>query len=374
MPFTSKNLFLSLLLVLNTFTCTLAEEVLNDSNKDENKKETIIFQSKRDPFWLPVTYVFNATFDVVQNPYWFEQKDYSKKMSEVWRRVKDPDHSIRRDGGYRKLIEDEFFSSRVLPNIGLHMLGGAYDTLWLKEYFDYYDIPYSSLWAFLLTYLGHFGNEALETTSTEISSHDHIADLYVFDLAAFLLAHHKPTMNYLTQDMGMKAWHFNPMFDLDGEDFYNTGLNYVFRPKALTLANGKIRPLYYLGMQTLLGSSYDYREDKTVSLAMGISLTNPLKQEGRFVTGIFHEDDGELEASLFLNGSEDFRWRLNLYDQLWNGSKYIPEDWHLGFMIGQGKGPTYAIGININMPFGIGGIKNTTPPEIKEIQRTSLRF
>jgi hypothetical protein len=359
---------LTLMRKVNILTLFFLLSLTVQAQKKDSSKN-LIFNPQRDSIWLPATYVLNGTFDVIQNPYWFEQKNYNEKMTEVWRRVKDPDYSIRKDGGYRKLIEDEFFSSRVLPNIGLHMIGASYDTLWLTEYFNHYKVPYASFWAFTLTYLAHFGNEALETTSGEISSHDHIADLYVFDVAAFFLAQNRTAMNYLIDDMGMKAWHFNPMYDVDGEDFFNAGLNYIFRPKAFHMMEGKLRPLYYLGMQTLLGSTYDYKDNQSFSLAMGISLTNPLKQKGRFVTGLFHETDGELDASLFLNGSEDYRWRLNLYDNLWNRSDWLPKDWQFGVMVGQGKGPTYALGININMPFGLGGIKNSPSREFKEINR-----
>ena len=92
---------------------------------------------------------------------------------------------------------------------------------------------------------------------------------------------------------------------------------------------------------------------------MGISLTDPLKQKGRFVTGLFYEENGELEASLFLNGSEDYRWRLNLYQGIFKKMDFIPKDWRVSLMLGQGKGPTYAAGININLPIGLGFIKNS---------------
>lgn len=320
--------------------------------------ENLIYKPERDSIWFPITYSINGTFDVIQNPYWFSQRNYSEKMTEVWRRVKEPDRNIKRDGGYKKFVQDEFFSSRVLPNIGLHFLGGAYDTLWLTEYFEAYGYPAPRVFAFLFTYLAHFGNEALETSSGEISSHDHIADIYFFDVAGFLFASYPRGMKYLTNDLGMKAWHFNPMWDVDGENFFNAGLNYVFRPKMAYLLNGKLKPMYYLGMQTLAGATYEYNQGRDISLAMGISLTNPLKQKGRFVTGIFHESNGEIDASLFLNGSEDFRWRLNLYDNLWQKLPFLPEKWRLGIMAGQSKGPNYALGINLNMPFGLGGIKN----------------
>lgn len=315
-----------------------------------------IFDQERDSKWLPVTYVFNGTFDVIQNPYWFNQRKIGDKYEELWHRIRSPHTSIERDGGYKKLIGDEFFSSRVLPNIGLHFLGGAYDTLWLTEYFEHHGYSMPRAWAFVTTYLAHFGNEALETTSSEISSHDHIADLYFFDVIAFFGANSPQLMNYLLNDMGMKAWHFNPMYDVSGENFFNAGLNYIFRPKILEFDEGKLRPLLYIGMQNLAGMSYDYRADHTITGAVGMSLTDPLQQKGRFVTALFHESAGELDASLFINGSEDFRWRLNIYENVFH--QYFNRSWRMAIMLGQAKANSYAAGISFNMPFGIGGIKN----------------
>ncbi len=342
-------LFLSLLIPLSLTRSALAEE-------------TKIYSQEHDSAWLPITYAINGTFDVIQNPYWFSQKDYGDKMSELWRRVKTPDKNIRKDGGYKKFFQDEFFSSRVVPNIGLHFLGGAYDTLWLTEYFDHYNYPFPKAWAFLFTYIAHFGNEALETSSGEIASHDHIADLYFFDLAAFFAAQYEPFMDFLLSDMQMKAWHFNPIWDLDGDDFFNAGLNYVFRPKMLWMNDQKIKPLIYAGMQNMAGASYAYQEKSQVSAAAGLSLTNPLKQKGRFVTALFHENQDRLEASLFLNGSEDFRWRLNLYDNFFERFMNVQKTrktFDIALVLGQTKGPAYAVGININMPFGLGGVKNS---------------
>lgn len=334
-----------------------------------HSREPLIYDANRDSKWLPISYAVNGTFDVIQNPYWFNQDQYGKKMDEVWRRVRDPHHNIKRDGGYEKFFKDEFFSSRVLPNLGLHFLGGAYDTLWLTEYFQDNGYPVPRFWAFLTTYFAHFGNEALETTSSEISSHDHIADIYIFDVAAFLFSSSEQGMRFLIDDMGMKAWHFNPVLDLDGGDFFNAGLNYIFRPKSLSLLEGKLEPLYYLGMQTLGGASYQYKEGRKFSLAMGISLTDPLRQKGRFVTGLFHESQGEIDASLFLNGSEDFRWRFNFYPNLFKKWDFIPKSWNIALMAGQAKGPSYAFGLNINLPFGLGGIKNSQPEYLNNIIR-----
>lgn len=315
-----------------------------------------IFNPETDNIWLPINYAVNGTFDVIQNPYWFNQDDYSGKMSEVWNRVKHPHENIKKDGGYKKFFKDEFVSSRVLPNIGLHFLGGAYDTLHLTEYYQHYNYPLPSLWAFITTYFAHFGNEAFETTSEEITSHDHIADIYFFDFAAFLISHNEHFMNFILDDLGLTAWHFNPIYNVKDSNFFNTGLNYVLRPKLLQYKG--VRPLAYLGMQNMIGASYSPSKNRTISLAAGLSLTNPLKKKGRFVTALFYEKNDRINSSIFLNGSEDLRYRINLYDNflrdifLQNTKK--KELWDLAFIFGQEKSRDYLLGLNIAMPFGLG--------------------
>ena len=351
-----KTFNLLMYFCITTFVCNYV------FGKEQRDYSNLIYSKKEHSIWLPITYSITGTMDVIQNPYWFSQHNYSEKVKEVWNRIKDPHNNIKKDGGYNKFFKDEFLSSRVLPNIGLHFLGGAYDTRWLTEYYSHYNYPTPKLFAFLTTYIAHLGNEALETTSDEISSHDHIADLYFFDLAAFFAASYDPFMRYLVDDLGMKAWHFNPMYDIDSGDFFNSGLNYIFRPKKLYFANNKIKPLYFLGMQTLAGASYNYTSDEQVTMAAGISLTNPLEQKGRFVTMLAHEKMNTLEASLFINGSEDFRWRLNLYEKILERFDYFKNKtsvYNFGLTIGQTKGPAYAVGLNVSLPFGLGFIKNT---------------
>ncbi|WP_372655048.1 hypothetical protein [Halobacteriovorax sp.] len=308
-----------------------------------------IFDEKKDSVWTPYTYVINGTFDVIQNPYWFSQDDFSEKMTEVWRRVKNPDKSIRRDGGYKKLFKDEFLTSRVAPNLALHFIGGSYDTLKLREYFEHHGYPMPGLWSFLFTYAAHMGNEALETSYHDISSHDHIADLYVFDLAAFFVSYNETYMNFLLDDMGVKSWNFQPVWSLKSDNFFNTGLNYIARPKVLQFHENKLRPFIYFGMQNIAGISYQYLEDRVISFGGGMSLTDPLEQKGRFVVSLFHETNGELDGSLFINGSEDMSWRLNLYPNLLKYKEIDP-----GFIIGNKRGGGVSLGLSVNMPFGLG--------------------
>ncbi|WP_412471649.1 hypothetical protein [Halobacteriovorax sp. RT-1-4] len=311
----------------------------------------LIFNEKTDGPWFPIQLYINGSFDVIQNPYWFNQKDYFEKHKIVWNKVKDPIHSIKKNGGLDTLLKEEFLSNRVLPNIFLHTFGGAYETKKLMEYSDYYGIKWAKTFSFIVTYAMHFGNEANETTQPEVSALDHIADLYIYDVAAFLLGLNDPFMNFMVDEMGMTTWHFMPVYDVEHEDFFNVGLNYIMRPKLLHF--NKFRPLLYMGMMNLVGLTYD-NGDLSHSVAAGMAFTDPLEQKGRFAYGYFLETMGRQAASLLMNSSEDFRVRLNLYPALFHF--YADSASNFALMLGQTKNDDFAFGINYELPISIGNL------------------
>lgn len=319
-------------------------------NSFANNNQTLIFNEHRDGVMLPFNYYLNGAFDVIQNPDWFNQHNFVEKHKVVINRVKNPDRSIRRDGGYKKLIQDEFFSSRVVPNIGLHTLGASYDTFWLNEYFTFYNFPAPQVWTILLSYSVHFGNEALESGHDEITSHDHIADLFFFDILGASLGQSHKFVQFLREDLGMRAWHGQPIYDVKGEDIFNPGLNYIYRPRALRM--GKYRPIVYTGMQNMTGVSYD-GVDFVHSALMGIALTDPLRQKGRFVVSYFAERNDSLIFSLLLNSGENMRYKFNFFP---NFSDYFSDNEylsHLGLVFGQNRDRNYLLGFNFYLPLGI---------------------
>lgn len=293
----------------------------------------------------PVTFYFNSAFDVTQNPYYFSQSDLIEKHKTLFKRIGSPNHSIKRDGGYTKLFEDEFFTSRVVPNIGLHLIGGAYDKLFLYQYFEEKDYPLPMLFTVGLSYMGHFGNEALELTNSNISSHDNIADLFIFDVAAFFLAFNPRAMNFLIKDLQMRSWQLQPMYLVGESDITNAGLNYIFRPN---LFDSSLRPFLFIGMQNLLGLSYEFKKGHFFTTSVGMALTDPLEQKGKFVTALFYDKEDFLTSSLYINGTEDYRVRLNLFPELFNFERL-----KLGLLLGQKKNREEVIGLNLNLPIGL---------------------
>lgn len=296
----------------------------------------------------PVSYYFNGAFDVIQNPYYFSQENFWKKHKELFRRIGSPNHSIKKDGGYGKFFKDEFLTTRVVPNIGLHLIGGGYDTRLLQEYFKDKGATFPLLYAVTVSYLAHFGNEALELTNSNITSHDHIADLFIFDVAAVVLFQNDNVVKFFRDDLGMRHWHMQPMVESKKFDITNAGLNYIFRPDVF---KSKVRPFLYLGMQTLTGGSYEFREKEFFSFAAGMALTDPLLQKGRFVTGLFYDKEDDLNWSVFMNGSEDYKIRMNLYPAFLRSR--IGE---FGLLIGARKGAEQVIGINYKLPLGLSYI------------------
>lgn len=291
----------------------------------------------------PIQHYFNASYDVIQNGYYFSQDRYFEKHEILFRRVFSPFHSLKKDGGTKKLLRDEFFGKRVVPNITLHFLGGGYDKRLLTEYFEEQGSAYPRFFAYTLAYLGHFGNEALELTSSRITSHDHLADLYFFDLASIALANWDQGLKFLRNDLGMMHWHMQPMWELGREDFTNAGLNYVFRPKLL---NEKF--MLYLGMKNMVGYSHKLAEGRFLSLAGGASFTDPIEGKAKFSYGLFYDEERQLGSSLVFNDSEDYRARLNLFPSFLKIKEH-----RFGLLLGQRKNRNIVAGLSYRLPLGI---------------------
>lgn len=298
---------------------------------------------------FPIQYLINSTLDVTQNEVWFNQNNFDSKTKLLFQRVENPFKTMRNEGGYNQFIKDEFFGPRVIPNIFLHTLGGAYDALWLRQYYEDQGFRYSKLLSYTTIYLARLGNEITEADQKEVNGGDHIADLYIFDLASLFLASHEGYMSFLVDELGMKAWHFQPMWNQQEDLFQNVGLNYILRPSKLSFADNKLTPFAHFGMQNLGGLSYDISAQGRLSLGVGAFYTDPLKQEGSTVVGAFYESLGDLHSSLFYNGSNDLKWRLNIYPTAFKELFSA----QLGVFAAVGNDDQFAAGLSLIAPVGL---------------------
>lgn len=301
-----------------------------------------------DSQFNPISYYFNEAFDTIQNPTYFSQVDYFKKHEIVWKRVRDPFQGIKDGGGLKVLLHDEFIpvAPRALPNYSLHLIGGGYDYRRLSEWFDENDYSHPYVWAFFLQYAAAFGNEAMETTNhADIGPHDHIADLYFFDLVGKFLFLDERIVTFFRDDAQLKAWPFQPTFDFKHDHLMNSATNYIVRPDLL---HSPWRPFLYVGLQVLAGASY-LENSRGLSVAIGTAPTDPLRGKGRLVSGLFWDEEGSLMSSLFINGSEDQRFRLNIYPGIIKFDSISP-----GVFTALQRNNDIQLGVQALIPLGAG--------------------
>lgn len=287
-------------------------------------------------------------FDVVQNPNYFSQKDFFKNHKKAFDNLIHPFSAIERDGGYKKFFTDEFLGKRAVPNIGLHLFGGGYDSRYITEYFKEQGYRYPTSMMLLLIYAGHLGNEAYELSNPIITSHDNVADVYFYDLLGILMFQNDTIAEFFHQKLGLRRWEYWPQVNINTGEIGNAGVNYIFRPNFI---DSPYKLFFFGGMQVLLGLSYNYHADEIMTLAAGMAFTDPIKNEGHHTIAMFYEKDERLVASLLYQGTEEYKFRVNLYPDSFPQLK--KKEHQLGMMLGLKNDMTWAIGINYNLAIGI---------------------
>ena len=301
-----------------------------------------------EKLYNPVFYYFNSAFDTIQNPYYFTQKDFLRRHQKVYNYTLHPHRSIKSGGGYWKLFKDEFVSSRSFPNYFLHTIGGGHDFIKLKEWYQDNNFPSPYIFSFITTYIAAFGNEALESSGSKyVGPHDHIADLLFFDLAGKIIFLNDDVVIFFRDEMGLVMWPYQPMFGLVDEDIHNAGLNYVFRPKVFGKESA-LRPFAFVGMQVMGGLTYNFRNEDNISLGMGAAFIDPLNNKSKLAFGAFYDRGGNLLSSLIINGSENFRVRLNIFPGILGYKNF-----QTGLMMGFDREDQAFLGVNLNLPLGL---------------------
>ena len=327
----------------------------------EEKEKTMSYinfnpQEESRYFLYPLTYYFNTAFDCSQVPDAFPEHDYFHNHTHVFNRISNPVKSINDDGGWGKFFYDEVGSERAVPNYTLHLLGGGYDCRTLWEWYHYNGFPAPYLFAFLTTYLAHFGNEAIEYNNRYLSSHDHIADLYIFDLAGNLLFLSDDVARFFHDTLQMRNWTGQPVISLSDYNIKNAFTSYVFRPY---LFGETVRPFLYFGMSYMLGLSLRVDENNSFTMGAGIAVTKAFDADNdtfheymrkiRVTGAVFWDKNDALLWSLMINGTEHYRLRLNMYPELFRTDYF-----NFGVYVALDDRNRFVFGISVYKVFGIG--------------------
>lgn len=318
--------------------------------------QPIIFQPNDHRFrFLPLTNYVNTAFDTAQVSGTFSQDGYWKNHETVFEEIFDPHDSIKADGGYGKLLQQEFASSHVLPNITLHLLGNGYDFRALAEWFSHHGACYPYVWAFLSSYAGYVGNEAIEASNPKIDSLDHIADLYFFNLLGNFLFMSDLVADTAQNTLHMRNWVGQPFVDVRNGRILNASNNYVLRP---ALFGNGLRPFIYFGLHYLGGVSIALPDESSLSFGAGLATVDPLREGNAFADnlekiqpsgGVFWDQDDRLLASVIFNSTDFYRVRANLYPDILRTSEL-----DMGFFLGVSDDGTPSFGLTFHQLLALG--------------------
>jgi len=298
----------------------------------------------------PLTNYVNTAIDTAQVSNAFSQDGYWHHHSRVFERIVNPLDAIAAAGGWDELFRQELLSGAVLPNLTLHLLGNGYDFRVLAEWFDHYRVPFPFFWAFLASYAGYVGNEAIEVSNPEINAIDHISDLYFFNLVGNLLFISDSVTDLVHNRWQLRNWAGQPVFDARQRRILNASNNYVLRP---WLWSERVRPFLYFGLHYFVGFSMPLPDNTGLSLGAGLATTDPFEEDEfamvRPSGGIFWDDQDRLLTSIVFNGTDDSLVRVNLYpDLLRTGVADV------GFFLGFSQHGVPVFGVAVEKLFAIG--------------------
>lgn len=269
------------------------------------------------------------------------QLQYGRSFRNVFRSVTNPERVIRRYG-WNRFIRNELlpFTGRGsgggqwVPNYQLHFLGGGMTGVRITEWFTQRGVAHPELAAFGTVYAWHFLTEAIEHGPAEVESADAVADLLIFDLAAFLVWRTDRVQRLVIEHVEMTNWPGQPTLQFPDRTAENVQMTAMLRVRLPRTTNW--RAMTTFGSAFLLGVSRAQREGHWISLAAGLDprdnpIVDPETGQRTVVlapsAGIFWDRDGSLLASLLVRAGRTEAATLNVHPGVVRIAGYSPGLW-----------------------------------------------
>jgi hypothetical protein len=188
--------------------------------------------------------------------------------------------------------------------------------------------------------------EAQNTTDA-----DAIADVYIFRPLGLWLFSQKRFAKAVRRWLDPVIWPSLTSWDINRNQFLNTGLAYVYRPPRFRWGDKSL--FVHTGFNNLFGLSHRRASGYTFSWGLGVAVEEVVRQRDiqadiKPSAGLFYDRAGSLLWSVVLNDTGNQRLRVNVFPEAFSWLKDI------GIFLSIDDEGGGATGFVYGLPIGIG--------------------
>jgi hypothetical protein len=310
-----------------------------------------------DAYYSPLNSFVSYCLDTTQVSESFDIDNFVEHEKIVRHNLSHPWEAIKEKGGTRRFINRQIFpcdkknadeSWAMVPNYFLHLLGGGMVYRRDYEYFKAHGYYLPGLWAASIAMGAEYIQEVVEKKST--GSDDEIADIFIFRPLGILLFSSDTISGFINKTLAPSIWSSMVLWDFNTHRFMNSGISYIYRPDLFRSPTTKL--FVYTGMNNLIGLSHAVSNDTCLSWGTGfaiggIDMSRHMPAKMRNSAGFFYDKKGSLLWSIVINGTENYKARINVYP-------FARQCHNAGFFCGLSDTNAVAAGLTFNFPVGAG--------------------
>jgi hypothetical protein len=306
-------------------------ESREDSTHASSPPTNLFYHGRRfgsESVFSPASVFLNRGFDSFQfadasrNLFSFP---YAKASRNVYESLAHPGEQIEKVGLGRFVTTEvlplnfRIEDARWFPNYVSHLIGGGISYVGLNEWFSSRGFVLPRVWAAATIIGAAFLNEAVENRGFAGRVPDHVADFYFFDIPGILLFNIDGVSRFFSHKLNAADWSPMPSITWDGS-LRNAGQYMVYRIRPV--ARSRFMFFMRFGMGGMVGLSYTFRDQDSITLALGrvtdkLAVADERRAEFSITTqnslGIFVDRGNSLLASLILSQNTREPVALNIY-------------------------------------------------------------
>lgn len=295
-----------------------------------------------ESIYNPLNLLLNASFDIIQlegrsrNVFQF---NYARNTKYLFKNLSSSLYVISQFG-YWNFIKNELLPINLTkkqaqwwPNYQLHLIGGGMTYVAIEEWYTMHGFPFPKIFSLATMASYHLLNEIRENDNYDDINVDPIADIYFFDIGGIILFSFNGVKNFFKEELNLADWSLQPSFCFDGT-LHNNGQYFSIKWK--TPLAERLSFFYYFGMNGLIGGSYKFNEEESISAGFGLrakklDVFNEVGRQFELKTtwnfGVFYDKNNSLMTSIFFSGLTDYFCNINIYPGIIKIGEFSPGIW-----------------------------------------------